>query len=61
MKAWRGTLDYWIFGDGELGRVEGFVNGAAQDILPHGLLATFNVRMIATDRDRGVTISPPRG
>ena len=61
VKAWRGTLDYWIFGDGELGRVEGFVNGAAQDLTPHGLLATFNVRMTATDRDRSVSISAPRG
>ncbi len=60
VKAWRGQLDYWIFGDGELGRVEGFVNGSAQDILPHGLLATFNVRMTATDRDSGVSISAPR-
>jgi hypothetical protein len=60
VKPWRGQLDYWIFGDGELGRVEGSVNGAAQNILPHGLLATFNVRMTATDRDRGVSISAPR-
>lgn len=60
VKAWRGQLDYWIFGDGELGRVEGFVNGAAQDILPHGLLATVNVRMTATDRGRGVTITAPQ-
>ena len=60
VKAWRGELDYWIFGDGELGRVEGFVNGAAGNIDPHGLLATVNVRMTATDRDRAVTISPPR-
>jgi hypothetical protein len=60
VKPWRGQLDYWIFGDGELGRVTGFVNGAAQNILPHGLLATFNVRMTATDRDRSVSISAPR-
>jgi hypothetical protein len=59
VKAWRGQLDYWIFGDGELGRVEGFVNGAAQDILPHGLQATVNVRMTATDRGRNVTIMAP--
>jgi hypothetical protein len=60
VKAWRGQLDYWIFGDGELGRVEGFVNGAAQDILPHGLLATVNVRLTATNRDEIVTITAPR-
>jgi hypothetical protein len=59
VKAWRGQLDYWIFGDGQLGRVEGFVNGAAQDILPHGIQATVNVRMIAVDRGRSVTIMAP--
>lgn len=60
VKAWRGQLDYWIFGDGGLGRVEGFVNGAAQDILPHGLLATVNVRLTATYRGRAVTIEAPQ-
>ena len=59
VKAWRGQLDYWIFGDGEIGRVEGFVNGASQNILPHGLLATINVRMNAVDRGRAVTIKAP--
>jgi len=42
VKAWRGQLDYWIFGDGEIGRVEGFVNGASQNILPHGLELALN-------------------
>jgi hypothetical protein len=58
--SWRGQLDYWIFGDGQLGRVEGSVNGAAQNILPHGLLATFNVRMNATNRGEPVSIAAPR-
>jgi hypothetical protein len=58
--AWRGELDYWVFGDGEVGRIEGRVNGASQEILPHGLLATVNVRLTATDRDTPISVSTPR-
>jgi hypothetical protein len=56
---WRGQLEYWVFGDGEVGKVLGSVNGSAQDILPHGLLATMEVSMTATDRDAPVSIAPP--
>jgi hypothetical protein len=60
LAAWRGELDFWIFGDDEVGMVSGSVNGNAQDILPHGIQATVFVKMTATDRDTPVTISPPR-
>ncbi|HEY5487912.1 MAG TPA: hypothetical protein VIK06_09705 [Candidatus Limnocylindrales bacterium] len=56
---WRGQLEYWVFGDGEVGKALGSVNGSAQDILPHGLLATMEVSMTATDRDAPVSIAPP--
>jgi hypothetical protein len=59
LETWRGELDFWIFGDGEVGMVSGTVNGTAQDILPHGLLATAWVKMTATDRNANVLISPP--
>jgi hypothetical protein len=39
--------------------VDGMVNGAAGSILPHGLLATIDVLMTATDRGFPVTISTP--
>ena len=58
--TWRGELNYWVFGDGEVGRIEGRINGSAQEILPHGLLATVNLRMTATDRDTPVSIATPR-
>jgi hypothetical protein len=61
MTTWRGQVDYWLFGDGEVGRISGSVNGNAQAILGHGLLATIAVRFDMVDRDRTVTISPPRG
>ncbi len=60
LATWRGELDFWIFADGEVGMVSGSVNGNAQGILPHGLLATVDVRMTATDRDEPVAISPPQ-
>ena len=40
--------------------VSGTVNGDAQGILPHGLLATVRVKMTAVDRDVAVSISPPQ-
>jgi hypothetical protein len=60
LATWRGEIDFWIFGDGEVGMVSGTVNGEAQGILPHGLLATVRVKMTAVDRDAPVSISPPR-
>lgn len=59
VESWRGQLEYWVFGDGEVGRILGSVNGSAQEILPHGLLATMQVNMTATDRDARVSITPP--
>ena len=31
---WRGQLDYWVFLDGQIGRIAGSVNGDAADIQP---------------------------
>jgi hypothetical protein len=58
LHAWRGEIDYWVFGDGEVGRVEGSLNGEAQGIMP-GLLATINVRLTATDRDAAIYVPTP--
>jgi hypothetical protein len=60
LATWRGELDFWVFGDAEVGMVSGSVNGNTQGILPHGLLATISVRMTMTDRGVPVSISPPR-
>ena len=60
LSSWRGELDFWVFGDSEVGMVSGSVNGPAVGILPHGLQATIQVRMTATNRDVAVSISPPR-
>jgi hypothetical protein len=60
LEAWRGEIDFWVFGDGEVGMLSGSINGSAQEILPHGIQATVKVRMTATNRDTQVSISPPR-
>jgi hypothetical protein len=60
LETWRGQLDFWVFGDGEVGMVTGSVNGNAQAILPHGLQATVEIRLTATDRGNPVSITPPR-
>jgi hypothetical protein len=54
--TWRGELDYWIFGDGEVGMLDGRINGEAQEILPHGLLATVFVHVTSTDRDGVIAV-----
>ena len=56
---WRGQLAYWVFLDGEIGRVEGSVNGDAADIRTDALQATVRVELSATDRDTDVVVSPP--
>jgi len=56
---WRGQLDYWVFVDGEIGRIQGSVNGDAADIETGALQATVRVDLAATDRDTAIVISPP--
>ena len=59
LSRWRGEVDYWIFLDGEVGRIEGMVSGAAGELRPGALQATLKVRLDATDRDDPITLEPP--
>jgi len=59
LSRWRGEVDYWIFLDGQVGRIEGMVSGAAGDLRPGGLQAALHVRLTATRRDEPVTLVPP--
>ncbi|HTC86221.1 MAG TPA: hypothetical protein VK656_05930 [Candidatus Acidoferrum sp.] len=59
LHRWRGEVDLWIFGDYEVGRVEASINGEAAGLGVTGLQGTIRTTMIATDRDRRVTIAPP--
>jgi hypothetical protein len=56
---WRGQLDYWVFLDGQIGRIAGSVNGEAAGIQTGALQATIRVDLSATDRGSVVDIGPP--
>ncbi|HET7030923.1 MAG TPA: hypothetical protein VFI34_10465 [Candidatus Limnocylindrales bacterium] len=56
---WRGQLDYWVFLDGQIGRIAGSVNGDAAKIQPGALQATIRVDLSATDRGTPIVIGPP--
>lgn len=59
LHRWRGELDFWVFGDREVGQVAMVVNGDAVEMGSAGLQATIRATMIAIDRDQPVSISPP--
>ncbi len=56
---WRGELDYWVFLDGQIGRITGRVNGDAADIQTGALQSTIRVDLSATDRGTTLSITPP--
>lgn len=56
---WRGHLDYWVFLDGQIGRIAGSVNGEATTIQPGALQATIRVDLAATDRGAPVSVTAP--
>lgn len=47
---WRGELDFWIFVDGQLGRLAGIVSGEGGPILEGTLQASLRATMTMTDR-----------
>jgi hypothetical protein len=59
IQRWRGSVDYWVFTDGEVGVLDGFVSGEPGGLEPGALRATVRARMTATDRDVPVTLEPP--
>ena len=56
---WRGQLDYWIFLDGTLGQVAGYVNGEAVGLAAEAIQGRVDVLLTATYRGRPVVIYPP--
>ena len=57
--AGAGQLDYWVFTDGELGRVTGSVSGPADSFSVDGIQGTIRVELDATDRDAAWSIVAP--
>jgi hypothetical protein len=60
ISRWRGTLDYWVFGDGQLGQADGSVTGPAIDLDEDALQAGLRFRMLAYDRGLPVRVLPPQ-
>ncbi|MFM2106807.1 MAG: hypothetical protein RL338_1839 [Chloroflexota bacterium] len=60
LAAWRGELDYWVFLDGQLGRLSGSIGGAAVDAGLRGIAAELAVTLDAYDRDLPLTVAAPR-
>jgi hypothetical protein len=56
---WRGQLDYWVFLDGQIGRIVGSVNGDAADIQEGALQSTVRVELTAIDRGSDIQVTPP--
>jgi hypothetical protein len=61
LARWRGQLDYWVFVDGELGRVSGTADGDASAIRDGALQGRLRVTLTATERDRDHVVVPPVG
>jgi hypothetical protein len=60
MSTWRGRLDFWVFSDSEVGRVEATVNGLGEQVIANGVQATVNATLTATDRGQPTRIEPPK-
>jgi hypothetical protein len=58
---WRGDMDWWVFGDGELGRARVEVSGSSADTVwqGSGVRAVLEAELEAVDRDLRTTISAP--
>lgn len=61
LHRWRGQLDFWVFGDRQVGQARGTVNGEAVGLGRDGIQATVHVELIATDRGVARRIEPPVG
>lgn len=59
LHRWRGELDYFVFGDGQLGIVEAWVNGEAEPVVPGAIQATIRFELTATGRGEPVTVEAP--
>ena len=59
MARWRGDLEYWVFGDGEVGQVVGRISGEGASLTPKGIQGTIRVTMTATDRDQPMVVVAP--
>jgi len=57
--SWRGEVDWWVFGDGQLGMATVTVSGQPGGWPVTGLQATLRARLTALDRDAPQAVGPP--
>ncbi len=62
LDEWRGTLDWWVFADGQLGQANVDIHGYPGEAWPtSGIAGTLSARLTALDRDVPQTVRPPDG
>ena len=59
LDAWRGDVDWWVFGDGELGMATVTVSGQPDGWPIGGLRATLTARLTALEREVPRVVAPP--
>jgi hypothetical protein len=59
LHRWRGEIDYWIFGDAELGRADGWIAGEGFTLQPGAIQGRLEASLTATSRGSVITIVPP--
>jgi hypothetical protein len=59
LDAWRGDVDWWVFGDGELGMATVTVSGQPGGWPIAGLRGTLSARLTALDRGVPQVVAPP--
>jgi hypothetical protein len=61
LSRWRGEMDWWVFGDGELGMASVEISGSRgqTDWDSDGVRAVLEARLEAVDRDTRLDISAP--
>lgn len=62
LEEWRGTLDWWVFTDGQLGQAALDIHGYPGEAWPtSGIAGTLSARLTALDRDQPHIVSEPPG
>jgi hypothetical protein len=60
LDEWRGTLDWWVFTDGQLGQASVDIHGYPGEAWPtSGIAGTLSARLTALDRDVPQTVTQP--
>jgi hypothetical protein len=60
LKEWRGSLDWWVFGDGELGMATLILGGLPIDAWPvQAVQGSLRARLTAVDRGSPVVVQRP--